>query len=114
MSDRQDALLPGFDPTLLRKRLAFRAVPIATRVVGGTGVAATITDIEMATQRSSPTRGHGCERTTLFWSSHGMRRESMTMTAGDIADVVLWSMGAPDMGRRHGYTAGSASSRLAA
>jgi hypothetical protein len=35
-----------------------------------------------------------------------MRREPMTVTSGDFADVVLWPMCAPTMGRTHGLKCG--------
>lgn len=114
MCCRQDPLLTGIDPALLRERLALRAVPIATRVIRRSGITTLVADIKMATERCRPACSHGCERASLFGSTHGMSSKPMTVTAGDLADVISWSMLAPLMGRRHVYIAGSSSSRLAA
>ena len=114
MCGRQDTLLTSPYPALLCESLALRAVPIATRVVRGSGIATSIADIQVATERSCPACCYGREGATLFGSTHCVGRKPMTVTAGDLADVMSWSMLAPLMGRRHVYSAGSSSSRLTA
>jgi hypothetical protein len=61
----------------------------------------------VATKRCRPARRDGRERPTLFGSTHSLSRKPMTVTPSDLANIVLCSMGAPRMGRNHGYTTGS-------
>jgi len=44
---QQDALPPAFEPAMLLEALATGAVPVATSVVDGDGVAASIADVKM-------------------------------------------------------------------
>jgi hypothetical protein len=74
-------------------------MPIAARVVGWTGVTTTITYIKMATEAGRAACCHRRERAPLFGSNHGMRRKPMTVPTSDLANVILWSVGAPSMER---------------
>jgi hypothetical protein len=77
-------------------------VPIPARVVSWAGVAATITDIEMATEGGCAACCHGREGTPLFESAQGLSREPVAMPTSNLSNVELWSMGAPSMERWHG------------
>jgi hypothetical protein len=102
VSDWQDPLLSSLDPTLLCKCLTLRAMPIPARVVGWAGVAATITDIKMATEAGRAARCHGGESTPLFESAQSLICEPVAVSTSNLSDVELWSMGAPSMERWHG------------
>ncbi len=80
--------LTRVEPALARLRLALRAVPIATRVIGDGLMPAGVTPIDVAAQGGSATAGDRPEDGSLLHTQPRMlREEGVTLRVEDIGHL---------------------------
>jgi hypothetical protein len=84
----EELALPGVEPALPRLRVALRAVPVPTRVIGDGLVSAGVTPIEMPTQCGGATaRDRPKDRSLLHAQPRMLLEERVALRAEDIGHL---------------------------